>query len=324
MDHSLFFGRMAICFLAFLFGFSSLFAQSPKNIYSSGIQLEGKIGGKYPIHMRLSGDDVHEFFDFESTDCRDVSGSYCYLSKLIPIALTGRICPSNHTITLANAKNGAETERFEGKWDAIKHAISGEWTLSKSGKVLAFQLVDVALEMKPVDLQVFAQLLNQVLGSGESDWAASQYEIESVLWKAPQIEIANFVAAEGRIVHFSNTRIEFEHNYSNAGHGTDTYEIFQLLPNTTGHLALQLTQNRSIESSEEEGNETCDYTFELWEYQHFKWEPIGNMYGFRSYPNPFQPSGNDCDTQIEVLPNWIKIGGDIFPSGGTKFVVPSR
>ena len=102
--------RVFIVFWSALLVFSSLNAQSPKDIYSSGILMEGKIGGKYAIQLRLSGDDVHDFFEFKTDECREVRGEYCYLSQMKPLALNGKICPKNETLLLSFATTDPKFE----------------------------------------------------------------------------------------------------------------------------------------------------------------------------------------------------------------------
>ena len=308
-------------FLISLLGFQILFAQEAKDIYASGIQLEGKINNKYAIEMHLSGDDLNGFFHFDSDECRDLKGNYFYKSEVKPISLIGKICPGKN-IVLTHRTEGEEKERFVGEWDGAKQTITGTWKILSSGKTMPFELNSVNLRFRKGEKLVFPALLKAELATEEGDWAGYQYAIADIYGDNKGATIKDLQVAAGGITHFSPTRLEFVHNYSNAGHGTDTEEIFQLLANSNGIYALKFISNISTESLEGEEDEACDFAFQLYQYQHLEWVEIDLETGALRFPDSFPVIGRNCsDGMPVILSDGIGFGSRKFDWKGDRFVL---
>lgn len=306
----------------FLISCFSLSAQNNRDIFSSGIQLQGEIDGKYPIEMHLAGDDHNGFFDFENSFVKNIKGEYYYKSQIRPIALSGQFNPESQMLFVKHYEGDVETEVFHLKWEKNKAQFEGFWyqpNKSKEGKPVILKLIEFG--DWNIDHSLFSELLNSELENAEEEWESYQYRIEGFAPNSKGITIKDFLADDGGIIHFSEGRLVFGHNYSNAGHGTQSIELFQILPSKSGRFVLQYSQNQSIESLDE-GDESCEFLIKVWECVDGKWIQNDNCWEAVDFQRSFFESGESChgDWELEVLSDCIRIGNKKLDWLNNRFV----
>ncbi len=229
---------------------------------SKDIQLVGLLGSKLKIEMILNNGDYDPIHLTKSKECQDLEGNYYYRTQLLPIHLRGRYCPANKSFFLV-ANNGTnDTERFEGSYDAYTQKFTGTWTLLKTAKTLPFSLVSYHRSMRASAMKGFYKVFEAHM---TTDRGPEEATISNCGW-TPGVwgEIWTFkVNWLGDIETFAPARVQYWTSVSNQNRSTNTWQIFQLLPSTSGTYVAHLYNYRNYfktsadDLDEEEGKLSC-------------------------------------------------------------------
>jgi hypothetical protein len=311
--------------LAFMVFGGGLWAQEGV-AFAGDVHLKGLLGGKLKIEMMLEVGHEKPFFSNNSKECIDLEGEYYYRTQVLPIYVKGRLCPANGTFFLAVKDQGAETERFEGKWDPKNLKLRGTWTLKKTGKTMPFELVAAEKGIPTATLKAYYRLLRDQL---TSESHAEGAKIEDAQWSATNGgTISNFEPSwGGDLDYFAPERLEFSTRYTSTARSSDYDEVYQLLPSTTGvyvayYFGSYTYEKGEMGDEEAEGTSYCEFAFNVYKLTAEDYEEVTAQVLPADVKIQMEASGGEYVSCVGRL----IADGVLFPSGeklywdGTKYV----